>query len=99
MTPAGTDSIVALTADGTATVRAVAVGVHRIALVVGEVVSVDVIDVAVVVVVLTVSWNLAGVALHVVDEVRVVVVDTGVDDRDHETLITDAVVPCGWRID
>jgi hypothetical protein len=75
-------AVVAHRTDGAGHVRAVAVVVHRVAVAVGEVVAVHIIDVAVAVVVNTIAGDLARVRPDVRGEVGVRVVDTRVDHRD-----------------
>ena len=75
-------AIVADRADGAGHVRAVRVVVEHVGGVVGEVPTVDIVDIAVAVVVDAVTRRLAGVAPDVRREIGVVVVDAGVDHGD-----------------
>ena len=67
--------------------------VQRIAISVDEVVPVDVIDVAVAVVVDPVAWDLSRVYPHVRSQVRMRVVDAGIDDGDHHRAAARVGVP------
>ena len=71
-------------ADGARHVRAVAVVVHRVGVVVDEVVAVDVVDVAVAVVVEPSAGDLGRVRPDVGGEVGMRVVDAGVDHADDD---------------
>jgi len=77
------DTVVAHAADGARAVGAVTVVVHRIAVVVEEVVAVNVVNVTVAVIVHAIARDLAGIGPYVLREVGVVVVDACIDDRDH----------------
>ena len=74
--------------DDTCHVGAVAVGIVAVALAGNDVHTVVVIDIAVAVVVDAVVGDLLGVDPHVVDQIFVVKVHTGVDDRNHHAGIT-----------
>ena len=63
---------------------AVTVVVHRVAVVVDEIVAVDVVDKAVAVVVHAVARNLTRVLPGIGSKVAMGVVDAGVDDSDHD---------------
>src|SRR5262249_9769888 len=80
-------------ADGTRDVGAVALVVHRVGVVVDEVVAVDVIHVAVVVVVDAVAGDLARVGPDVGGQVGVGVVHAGVEDGDDHTTGAGGDVP------
>jgi len=82
-----------------ADVAAVAGVVHRVAVVVGEVVPVHVVDVAVAVVVLVVARDLVFVDPHVGGQLGMRVVDAGVADRDHDLGRAGAGVPGLRRVD
>ena len=65
-------------------VRSVAVVVHRIAVVVDEIVAVNVVDEAVAVVVFAVAGDFVGVRPDVRRKVAMGVVDAGVEHRHHD---------------
>ena len=88
-------AVVACARDGAGHVRAVVVIVHRIAIIVDEIVAVDVVDEPVTVVVDTVSGDLAGVGPNVGRQIGVSVVDAGVDHRHHNTAASSGDVPGG----
>ncbi len=79
--------------------RAVTKVVHRVAVGIGKVVAVDVVDVAVGVVVSVVARDFTRVGPHVGCEVRVGVVDAAVDDRNDDRGTARLAVPRFWRID
>ena len=93
------DAVVAHRADGARDVGAVAVVVHRVSIVVEEIVAADVIDVAVAVIILAVAGDLARVGPDVGLQVGVVVVDAGVYDGHHRLAGAGGFVPCLGSID
>ena len=92
-------AVVAGAGDGPGNVSAVAVVVHRVAVVVDEVVSVDVVDEPVAVVVDSVSGNLAGVGPDVGGQIDVIVVHARVDHSDHDVAASGGDVPGFCRVD
>src|SRR5690606_4875699 len=58
-----------------------------------EVPATDIINISIAVVINTVPWHLTGVYPDVVFQVRMVVVDTGVDNRNGDVRATLLVVP------
>src|SRR5262249_31070117 len=85
--------------DGPGDVGAVVVVVHRVAVVGHEVVPVDVVDETVAVVVLAVPGDLTRVGPDVGGEVRVGVVDAGVEDGDQGAGRPGRLVPGFRRVD
>ena len=75
------------------------VTVHRVAVSVGEIVPVDVVDVSVSIVVEPVTGDLTGVGPHVSGEVRVGIVDARVDHGDDHVGRTGRQVPGLGRVD
>ena len=86
-------AIVANAADGARDMGAVTVVVHRVAVVVDEIVAVDVVDKAVAVVVHAVARNLTRVLPGIGSKVAMGVVDAGVDDSDHDIPRTGGDIP------
>ena len=78
--------VVANCPDRARNMGAVSIGVHRIGVVVVEVVAVDVIDVAITVIVDAVAGNFTRVDPDVVGEIRMGVIDAGVDHGDHDII-------------
>ena len=97
--PGHADAVVASRADRPRHVRAVVVVVHRVAVVADEVVAVHIVDVSVLVVVDAIAGNLTRVHPHVRLEVRMVVIDAGVDDGDDRLAAAGGDVPGGRRLD
>src|SRR5262249_38854679 len=91
--PGDADPVVADGPDRPGDVGAVAVVVHRVRVIVGEVVPVDVVAVAVAVVVDAIARDLARVGPDVRGQVRVVVVDAGVNHGDDGVAGAGAGVP------
>ena len=91
-------AVVAGCGDCPGDMGAVRVHVHRIAVIVGEVVSVDIVDVSVAVVINVVAGDLSRVGPDVRDQIGVRVVDTGVDYTHHDAA-TGLDVPGFNRID
>src|SRR5262249_47084256 len=87
------DPVVADGPDRARYVRPVPVVVHRVAVVVDEVIPVHVVNKTVPFVVDAVAGDLARVGPDVRGQVRVVVIDPGVDDRDHHVPAAGADVP------
>ncbi len=85
--------VVADRADRARDVGPVAVVVHRVVVVVAEVPAADVVDEAVAVVVDAVAGDLAGVDPDVVGQVRVGVVDPGVDYRHDDVSASREEIP------
>ncbi len=92
-------TVVADGSDGSGHVRAVTKQIHRIPVSVVVVVAVIVVDEAVGVVVNAVGRDLVDIDPHVVAQVRVCVVHTGVDDRNDRTVRPADPVPRLRRID
>ena len=84
--PNHSQAIVAFGANGAGDVAAMPLVVPGVTAVGDGVNAVNVVDVAVVVVVFVVARNLAGVGPHVVDQVRMAVVNSGVDDSYDDIL-------------
>mmetsp|Transcript_66960 Transcript_66960/g.178330 ORF Transcript_66960/g.178330 Transcript_66960/m.178330 type:complete len:236 (+) Transcript_66960:516-1223(+) len=76
--------VVANARDGPGTVRPMLLVVHRIAILIGKVRPVDVVDKAVPIIVHAIVWDLAGVHPHVVVQVLMRVVDARVDDGNND---------------
>ena len=87
------DAVVAFRPDDPGAVRAVAVVVHGIVVIILEVPATHVVDVPVAVVVHAVAWDLARVGPHVVHQIRVVVVNAGVQHCHHHVPRADGNVP------
>ena len=77
-------AVVARRSDRAGDVGSVGVNVHRIAIVIGEVIAVDIVDVAVAVVIDVVAGDFARVGPDVGDQIGVRVVDAGIDNADHD---------------
>ena len=86
------DAVVSDCADGTGHVCTVAVLVSRVGIVAGEVIAVDVVDVAVAVIVDPVAGDFARVLPQVVPQIRVRQVDARVSHRD-DHVTTGGQVP------
>ena len=93
------DAVVAHRTDRARHVRAVAVVVHRVGIIIGEVPAHHVVDEAVAVVVDAVAGHLAGIAPGVGREIRVVVVHAGIDDGDNHAARASGRVPRLRRVD
>ena len=91
-------AVIAARGDRARHMGAVGVAVVRIAVPVGEVVAVDIVDVAVAVVIQAVAGNLARIDPHVIDQVRMGVIDSGVDDAHHD-IVAGLNVPGLGRVD
>src|SRR5262249_15114969 len=91
--PGDAAAVVGHGADGAGHVRPVVVVVHGVAVVVDEVVAVNVIDVAVAVVVDAVAGDLAGVGPDVGRQVGMVIVHAGVDGRHEDAAGARGDVP------
>ena len=92
------DAVVALGADGAGAMRAVVMVVHRIAIKIREVVAVEVVHEAVVVIVDAVARDFAGVDPDVVGQVGMGVIHAGVDDGDDHIAAAGVEIPGGGRI-
>ena len=80
--PGHAGAVVAPSGDCARHVRAVGIAIHRVAVAVGEVVAVDVVDVAVAIVVDSVAGDFTRVGPDVLHQVRMRVVDAGIDNAD-----------------
>ena len=79
-----TAAVVALAGNRAGDVRAVTMNVHRIAIVVGEVVAVDIVHVAVTIVVDAVAGDFARIGPDVLHQIGMRVVDPRVDDANED---------------
>ena len=93
------DAVVADGGDGSRHVRSVIVVVERITVVVGEVVSVDIVDEAIAVVVDSVVGNFIRIDPHVCREIDVTIIDSRVDHRHDGLAAADRRIPGFRRID
>ena len=78
---------------------AVAVVVHRVGIVVEEVPTADIVDIAVAVIIPAIAGDLAGVGPDIGFQVGVGVIHTGVDDSHHRLAGSGCLVPRLGRID
>ena len=92
-------AVVAGCSDGAGHVRSVVVVVHRIAVVVHEVVSVHIVHEAVGVIVHAVTGDLARVGPDVAGQIDVGPIDSSVDDAHHDRATAGGAIPGFWGID
>ena len=88
------DVVVPDTTDCPTAVGPMSVSVHRVGVVVVEVVSMDIIDVAVAIIILAVARNFAWVGPDVRHEIRVGVIDARINYCNNEFLVARVLIPC-----
>ena len=69
------------------------VPVHGVAIAIGKVIAMNVIDVSVIVIIDPVAWNLTRISPHVSGQIRVVIVHAGIDHGDNHIPTADGFIP------
>ena len=73
--------------------------VHRIGIVAGKIVAMNVINVAIRVIVDPIPCNFAGVSPDVGGQVRVEIVNSAINNRNFRCRTSSEIIPCNIRID
>ena len=94
-----TNIVVAPGANGTSNMGAVPICVHRISIVVFEIVAPEVVDIPVTIIVNAVVGDLAGVRPDIVDKVWMIILHTRVNHADNDGGTVGPCVPCALRTD
>ena len=94
--PGHTNRIVTHTANRTGAMRTVIMIVNRVAIVIVEVITVNVINVSVTVIIYAVSGRLTVVAPHVICQIFMRVFHARINHSHHNASRTDLIIPCQW---
>ena len=97
--PGNSNPVVPNRSNGSGTVGTVTVIIHRIRIVIGKVISVNVVHVAIFVIIETVTGNFAAVDPHVIAQIGMVVIHTGIKDRNDGSTCSGERIPRFWRVD
>ena len=85
--------------DRASDMGAVAVGIHRVAVIADGVRAVDIVDIAVEIVIQAVVRHLVRVDPHLVDQILMSVAHAGVDHGNDNVAGTDGEIPCLRGVD
>ena len=93
-----TDAITAHSTNGACYVCTVRVVVHRVGITVYGIDTVNIVNIAVAIIINTVSSDFTWVNPCVICKVFMIVVNTRIDNADDHIAITGCNIPCFWRV-